>query len=68
MRHGYRLGVPKPGMYRELFNSDAAEFGGSNVINEPLPSADVAWHGQMQSIEITLPPLSAVYLKLDNDG
>ncbi|MBX7251579.1 MAG: 1,4-alpha-glucan branching protein GlgB [Candidatus Promineofilum sp.] len=64
-RHGYRLGVPAPGVYREIFNSDAAEFGGSGVVNEPRPSQDVPWHGQPQSIEFVLPPLGAVFLKRD---
>jgi 1,4-alpha-glucan branching enzyme len=67
VRYDYRLGVPAAGVYREIFNSDAAEFGGSNVVNEPRKSADVPWHGQMQSIEMTLPPLGAVYLKLSTD-
>jgi 1,4-alpha-glucan branching enzyme len=63
VRHGYRLGVPQAGEYQELFNSDAAEFGGSNVVNSARWSADVPWHGHMQSIELTLPPLGAIYLK-----
>ena len=63
VRHGYRLGVPEPGTYQELFNSDAEIFGGSNVINDPRPSTDSPWHGYKQSIELTLPPLAAVFLK-----
>lgn len=63
VRHGFRLGVPEPGTYREIFNSDAAEFGGSNVVNEPRQSSDVAWHGHQNSIELVLPPLGAVFLK-----
>ncbi len=62
-RHGYRIGVPAPGVYTEIFNSDATEFGGSGVINEPRPSQEVPWHGQPQSIEFILPPLGAVFLK-----
>jgi len=63
VRHGYRLGVPQPGVYQEIFNSDAAEFGGSAVVNEPRPSQNVPWHNQAQSIEFMLPPLSAVFFK-----
>jgi 1,4-alpha-glucan branching enzyme len=63
VRHGYRLGVPGAGEYGEIFNSDASEFGGSHVVNTPCASADIPWHGHMQSIEITLPPLAAVFLK-----
>jgi 1,4-alpha-glucan branching enzyme len=63
-RHGYRIGVPGPGRYRELLNSDAAVYGGGNVGNlggveaEPVP-----WHGHPQSIALTLPPLSVVFFK-----
>jgi 1,4-alpha-glucan branching enzyme len=63
VRHGYRLGVPEAGVYSELFNSDASEYGGSGVVNEPLTSSDVAWHGYLNSVELTLPPLGAIFLK-----
>lgn len=63
VRDGYRLGVPDAGTYQEIFNSDAAEFGGSNVINDQRPSSETPWHGQANSIELTLPPLAAVFLK-----
>ena len=66
-RHGYRLGVPAPGVYQEVFNSDAAQYGGSGVVNEPRPSQDVPWHGQPHSIEFILPPLGAVFLKRMDD-
>jgi 1,4-alpha-glucan branching enzyme len=65
-RHGYRIGVPAPGRYRELLNSDAAVYGGGNVGNlggaeaEPIP-----WHGHHQSVSLTLPPLAVVFLKPD---
>lgn len=68
VRYNYRIGVPEAGVYREIFNSDAAEFGGSNVINTPQPTSDTPYHSQGQSIEVTLPPLGAVYFKLVNDG
>ncbi|MFZ0544143.1 MAG: 1,4-alpha-glucan branching protein GlgB [Candidatus Promineifilaceae bacterium] len=64
VRQNYRLGVPKDGTYIELLNSDAAEFGGSNLVNsEPLVSSPTPWHNQPHSIEFTLPPLAVVYLK-----
>ncbi len=62
-RHGYRLGVPEPGGYRELFNSDSSLFGGSNVGNggwittEPTP-----WMGHPCSLSLTLPPLAGLVL------
>jgi 1,4-alpha-glucan branching enzyme len=63
-RKSYRLGVPRPGCYREILNSDAAIYGGSNlgnagaVFTEPIP-----FHGQAQSISVTLPPLSMLMFK-----
>ena len=32
-RHGYRVGVPRPGRWREVLNTDAERYGGSNVGN-----------------------------------
>jgi 1,4-alpha-glucan branching enzyme len=63
-REGYRVGVPKPGFYREILNSDAAYFGGSNMGNRGgLPSDDQPWQGHPHSILVTVPPLGIVYLK-----
>jgi 1,4-alpha-glucan branching enzyme len=64
-RHGYRVGVPHAGLYREIFNSDSAYYGGSNVGNVLLPAEPQAWQGQNYSIVMTLPPLGVVYLKRD---
>jgi 1,4-alpha-glucan branching enzyme len=66
VRHNYRVGVPKGGVWRELLNSDASQYGGSNqgnmggVASTPIPS-----HGRFHSINLTLPPLSALFLKGD---
>jgi 1,4-alpha-glucan branching enzyme len=61
-RQQYRIGVPRPGMYREVFNSDAAMFGGSNMGNGPeLIAAEPApFHNRPQSLLVTLPPLAVV--------
>jgi 1,4-alpha-glucan branching enzyme len=65
-RHGYRIGVPRPGFYRELLNTDAGVYGGSNVGNGGGTwSAAVAWQGQPHSVVLTLPPLGVVFLKAD---
>ena len=62
-QQNYRLGVPLPGEWTELFNSDAAVFGGSGlgnlggVVAVPLDS-----HDQHQSVVITIPPLGVVAL------
>ncbi len=64
VRHDYRIGVPKKGEYREVFNSDAEEFGGSGVKNEgDLHTEDFAWHDREQSLVITVPPMATIYLR-----
>jgi 1,4-alpha-glucan branching enzyme len=63
-RYGYRVGVPRPGYYRELVNTDAATYGGSNLGNAGGAWAQpVAWQGRPHSIVLTLPPLSTLVLK-----
>jgi 1,4-alpha-glucan branching enzyme len=64
-RHNWRIGVENEGFWRELLNSDAEEYGGSGVGNyggrEATP---VPWHGKLFSLNLTLPPLGALYLAL----
>ncbi len=65
LRENYRLGVPAAGRYTELFNSDAACYGGSNQGNGyGLDSEDVAWMNQPQSLAMLVPPLSCTILQL----
>jgi 1,4-alpha-glucan branching enzyme len=61
----YRMGVPKPGYYREVFNSDSAYYAGSNVGNFPglLADSHLPHHGRPASILVKLPPLSTVVFK-----
>jgi 1,4-alpha-glucan branching enzyme len=62
-RGDYRVGVPVGGRWRELLNSDAQPFGGSDRGNLGAVTADdVACHGRPASLRLTLPPLAAVYL------
>jgi len=62
-RYGYRIGAPRSGAWREVFNSDAGVYGGSNVGNEGLVRArSTPSHGQPFSLELTLPPLATVFL------
>jgi 1,4-alpha-glucan branching enzyme len=64
-RHGYRIGVPNPGEYYEVINSDATCYGGSGLENtQPMPSGPIYWQSYPHSILLTLPPLSTVILKL----
>jgi len=63
VRYGYRIGVPRVGTYREIFNSDSHHYGGSNVGNQgELASEDVPSHGFEQSLTLTLPPLATIVL------
>ena len=63
-RHGYRLGVPQARFYREVLNTDAAEYGGSGVTNPPGREAIARpWHNKPCSLELTLPPFGVVILK-----
>jgi 1,4-alpha-glucan branching enzyme len=64
-RLGYRVGVPAGvSAWREVLNTDSSHYGGSNMGNQhaALPVEAVAEHGREQSIVMTLPPLSAVFL------
>jgi 1,4-alpha-glucan branching enzyme len=62
----YRVGLPRPGKWREVVNSDATLYGGSNVGNlGGVLATDRKWHGQPCSAEFTLPPLSLIAFKPD---
>jgi 1,4-alpha-glucan branching enzyme len=64
VRPDYRIGVPMPGRYMYLLNSDSTEFGGSGI-EVPLPAnaEAVPCHEQPYSIRLTLPPLAVLILK-----
>ncbi len=65
-RHAYCVGVPRPGRWNELLNSDAERYGGSNMGNRgAVMTATVRHHGEAQSLELTLPPLATLYLAHD---
>ena len=66
LRNNYRIGVPQAGSYQEIFNSDAACYGGSNKGNGlGLNTENVAWMQHNQSLVITLPPLAGIVLQLN---
>ncbi|MDC3417636.1 1,4-alpha-glucan branching protein GlgB [Aquibacillus salsiterrae] len=57
--YNYKIGVPTPGQYKEIFNSDAASFGGSDQCNTGLhDSFFKKWHGYDQHIQVKVPPLA----------
>jgi 1,4-alpha-glucan branching enzyme len=63
-RQNYRVGVPKIDRWQEILNSDAEPFGGSGMGNLGGVTAEaVTWHGRTASVRLTLPPLSAVFLR-----
>jgi 1,4-alpha-glucan branching enzyme len=62
-REGYRVGVPRSGVWREVLNTDAESYGGTNKGNGgSLASQPVASHGYAQSLPLTLPPLATLIL------
>ena len=64
-REGYRVGVPVPGQYRVLFNSDWSQFGGWGCGNTlPIPTAPIPCHRQEQSMTVDLPPMACVLYQL----
>lgn len=61
-RHGYRIGMPSAGTWRELINTDNAVYGGSGVGNGELATEAVAAHRRAQSVVLNLPPLACLVL------
>ncbi len=64
VRFNYQVGVPDPGFWKEVLNSDASVYGGSNqgngggIVSQPKPC-----HGRNFSLALTLPPLAVIFLK-----
>ena len=63
VRYDYKLGVPEPGTYTEIFNSDDSQWGGSGQTNEMLTASESERHGLKYSVYMKVPPLATVYLK-----
>jgi 1,4-alpha-glucan branching enzyme len=68
VREEYRVGVPRPGYYREILNTDSKYYGGTDMGNaggvnaEPIP-----WNDRPYSIKLKLPPLAVSYFKPHRD-
>jgi 1,4-alpha-glucan branching enzyme len=61
-REGYRVGVPRAGLYREVLSSDSHYYGGSNVGNDVVQTEPTPWMDQPHSIVLRLPPLGGLVL------
>jgi 1,4-alpha-glucan branching enzyme len=62
----YRVGVPEAGFYVELLNSDARQYGGSNMGNLGGKWTDEwSFHNRPYSLDLCLPPLCTLMFKLD---
>ena len=69
VRADYRVGVPRGGPYRELFNSDSQYYAGSNVGNPPVVEAQQPGaHDRPYRLDITLPPLAVTVFKSGDQG
>jgi 1,4-alpha-glucan branching enzyme len=68
-RDGYRIGVPRGGFWRELLNSDARIYGGSDIGNRGgMNAEEVACRGFEHSLVITVPPLAIVMFVAGAEG
>jgi 1,4-alpha-glucan branching enzyme len=62
VREGYRVGLPTGGRWREVLNTDATTYGGSNVGNlGEVEAEQIGWDGQPASATVTVPPLATVW-------
>jgi 1,4-alpha-glucan branching enzyme len=69
VRYDYRLGVPHSGFYREIINTDAETYGGTNVGNYGgAQSENTPWMAREHSILIQLPPLGTLAFKWEGAG
>ncbi|NNE94367.1 MAG: 1,4-alpha-glucan branching protein GlgB [Verrucomicrobiales bacterium] len=67
-RQEHRVGLTAPGVYRQIFNSDAEVYGGSNIGTggSPVSSEPIGWNSREHSIQIQLPPLATVFYRLES--
>jgi 1,4-alpha-glucan branching enzyme len=66
--HDYRVGLPHPGTWTELLNTDSESYSGSGVGNlGKVEATDEPWHGQPASATLSVPPLGALWLRYEGD-
>jgi len=66
-RSDYRVGLPQPGRWTEILNSDSADFGGSNTLTGTVIAEAPGWNELDYSVTLTLPPLGVLWLAHDPD-
>jgi 1,4-alpha-glucan branching enzyme len=65
VRSHFRVGVPAPGFYREILNTDSATYGGTNIGNMGgVEAAAIPAHGFPHSIAIEMPPLAVIWFSV----
>lgn len=62
VRHDHRVGLPRPGRWVEILNTDATQFGGSGVTVGDFTAEAIGWNDLQYSASVTLPPLGVVWL------
>jgi len=62
VRNNYRIGVPEKGPWTEVLNSDDLKYSGSGIVNSVVVADEISTHGYDHSLELTLPPLAAIFL------
>ncbi len=62
-REHYAIGVDMPGEYNEILNTDAEKYGGSGILNKNITACDYSMHNRKYSVELDLPPLSAIMIR-----
>jgi 1,4-alpha-glucan branching enzyme len=64
VQHNYRVGVPRSGFWKEILNSDAADYWGSGQGNlGGVEASPLSFHGRFSSLNLTLPPLGIMFFK-----
>jgi 1,4-alpha-glucan branching enzyme len=66
-RYDYRIGLPEPGRWVEILNSDSATFGGSGILAGAVTAEPADWNDLGYSAALTLPPLGVLWLAHEPD-
>jgi 1,4-alpha-glucan branching enzyme len=66
-RHGYRMGLPRPGRWLDVLDTDDERWGGSGVVQPEVTTDGTPWQGQPDSAVLTLPPLAVRWLAPADD-